>query len=114
MTKKNENEEIAALCSDYLMDTYAKTATVVRGKGCRVWDARNSVYLDFTAGISVHNVGHAHPKVVEAIRAQAETLRAMSYTSVSVGPRDRSSASVAGRSPCRVPTTSPGAGVRRS
>ena len=74
MTKKNENEEIAALCGDFMMDTYAKTATVVRGKGCRVWDARNSVYLDFTAGISVHNVGHAHPKVVEAIRAQAETL----------------------------------------
>ena len=61
MTKKNENEEIAALCGDFMMDTYAKTATVVRGKGCRVWDARNSVYLDFTAGISVHNVGHAHP-----------------------------------------------------
>lgn len=74
MTKKNENEEIATLCSDFLMDTYAKTATVVRGKGCRVWDARNSVYLDFTSGISVQNVGHSHPKVVEAIRSQAETL----------------------------------------
>ncbi|MGI6749668.1 MAG: aminotransferase class III-fold pyridoxal phosphate-dependent enzyme [Atribacter sp.] len=72
--KKNENEEIAALCGDFMMNTYSKTATIVRGEGCRVWDARNFVYLDFTAGISVHNVGHAHPKVVEAIQKQAATL----------------------------------------
>ncbi len=72
MMKKND--DIAALCSEYMMNTYSRTATIVRGKGCRVWGPNNNVSLDFTAGISVHNVGHSHPKVVEAIKSQAETL----------------------------------------
>ena len=73
MTKKNE-VDAATLCSEYLMNTYSKTATIVRGKGCRVWGPDKNVYLDFTSGISVHNVGHSHPKVVEAIKTQAEQL----------------------------------------
>jgi predicted acetylornithine/succinylornithine family transaminase len=39
-----------------------------------VWDADGKVYLDFLAGISVVNVGHCHPRVVEAIRRQAGEL----------------------------------------
>lgn len=74
MTKKNENEDVAALCSEFMMNTYTKTATIVRGKGCRVWGPNKNVYLDFTAGISVHNIGHSNQKVIDAIRAQAETL----------------------------------------
>ena len=69
-----KNDDIAALSSEYMMNTYSRTATIVRGKGCRVWGPNNNVSLDFTAGISVHNVGHSHTKVVEAIKAQAETL----------------------------------------
>jgi 4-aminobutyrate aminotransferase len=42
-----------------------------RAEGCYIYaiDGRN--YLDFTCGIGVTNTGHCHPKVVEAIRAQA-------------------------------------------
>jgi len=69
-----KNDEIAALCSEHMMNTYSRTATIVRGKGCRVWCPDNTVSLDFTSGIAVHNVGHSHPKVVEAIKSQAETL----------------------------------------
>lgn len=69
-----KNEEIAALSSEYLMNTYSRTATIVRGKGCRVWGPDNNVSLDFTAGISVHNVGHSHPKVIEAIKKQVDDL----------------------------------------
>ena len=69
-----KNDDIAVLSSEYMMNTYSRTATIVRGKGCRVWGPNNNVSLDFTAGISVHNVGHSHTKVVEAIKAQAETL----------------------------------------
>ena len=67
-------EDAAALCSDYQMNTYARTATIVRGKGSRVFNPKGNQYLDFTSGISVVNLGHAHPAVVEAIKAQAETV----------------------------------------
>ena len=46
----------------------------MRGAGCRLWDADGNEYLDFLAGISVLNVGHCHPRVVEAVREQAGRL----------------------------------------
>ena len=71
---KEKTVDIAALCSDYQMNTYNRTATVVRGKGSRVYAPNGNQYLDFTSGISVVALGHAHPAVVEAIKGQAETL----------------------------------------
>lgn len=44
------------------------------GKGSRVWDVEGREYLDVLAGIAVNSVGHAHPKLVQAIAAQAEKL----------------------------------------
>jgi acetylornithine/N-succinyldiaminopimelate aminotransferase len=46
----------------------------VRGEGCRLWDAQGNEYLDFLAGISVVQIGHCHPALVEAIREQAGRL----------------------------------------
>ena len=46
----------------------------VRGEGSRLWDDQGKEYLDFFTGISVTSLGHCHPKVVEAIRAQAGEL----------------------------------------
>ena len=45
-----------------------------RASGARVWDVEGREYLDFMGGIGVQNVGHTHPKVVEAVRRQAERL----------------------------------------
>lgn len=45
---------------------------IVKAEGCRLWDAEGKEYLDLIAGISVCNVGHRHPKVVEAIKAQVD------------------------------------------
>jgi len=42
-----------------------------RAKGAELWDVEGKRYIDFIGGIGVLNVGHAHPKVVEAIRKQA-------------------------------------------
>src|SRR5574339_1321569 len=42
------------------------------GKGTEVWDGDGNLFLDFMAGIAVASTGHAHPKVVKAIQAQAE------------------------------------------
>jgi predicted acetylornithine/succinylornithine family transaminase len=46
----------------------------VRGSGSLLWDADGNEYLDFLAGISVLNVGHCHPRVVDAVREQAARL----------------------------------------
>jgi len=41
-----------------------------RGAGVRVWDTDGREYLDFVGGIAVSSLGHAHPAVVAAVRAQ--------------------------------------------
>ena len=45
-----------------------------RASGLNIWDVDGNRYLDFSAGIAVMNLGWNHPKVTEAIRAQAGTL----------------------------------------
>lgn len=51
-----------------------RMALFVRGEGAYVWDADDTKYLDFLAGIAVNALGHAHPTFVEALTAQASTL----------------------------------------
>ena len=43
-----------------------------RAQGAELWDVEGKRYIDFIGGIGVLNVGHAHPKVVEAIKKQSE------------------------------------------
>lgn len=69
----NNSEIIKETYAKHVMNTYSRGAVLVRGKGTRVWDADGMVYLDFISGISVTNLGHAHPAVVQAIQQQAET-----------------------------------------
>jgi len=66
--------EIIAKHKRYVIPTYAPGLVLVKGKGTRVWDADGKVYLDFLAGIAVQNLGHCHPRVVEAICTQAQKL----------------------------------------
>ena len=67
--------ELIAASAKYLANTYARFPIVlVRGQGARVWDADGKEYLDFVGGIAVDALGHCHPRMVEAIRAQAERL----------------------------------------
>lgn len=67
--------EIRALLDRCGMHTYRRAPLVlVRGEGCLVWDAEGRRYLDFVAGIAVNALGHAHPRLVEAICAQAARL----------------------------------------
>jgi acetylornithine/N-succinyldiaminopimelate aminotransferase len=46
----------------------------VRGAGSRLWDQEGREYVDFAAGIAVCGLGHAHPKLVAALNAQAQKL----------------------------------------
>ncbi|CAK8710925.1 Acetylornithine aminotransferase [Candidatus Electronema halotolerans] len=55
--------------------TYSRfPAAIVKGEGCRLWDADGREYVDFLAGIAVCSLGHCHPAVTEAICAQAKQL----------------------------------------
>ncbi|MGB5684432.1 MAG: aspartate aminotransferase family protein [Candidatus Electrothrix sp.] len=55
--------------------TYSRfPAAMVRGEGCRLWDADGREYLDFLAGIAVCSLGHCHPAVTEAVCTQAKKL----------------------------------------
>ena len=68
-------EALEALEHRYLMQTYARAPVeFVRGEGTRLWDSEGKEYLDFLTGISVCSVGHCHPRVVAAVREQAERL----------------------------------------
>lgn len=69
------NQEIIALTGKYVANTYARyPIALVRGEGCRVWDADGKAYLDFVAGIAVCALGHSHPRLIRAITAQAQRL----------------------------------------
>jgi succinylornithine aminotransferase len=58
-----------------IVPVYAPSAMVpVRARGLELWDQQGKQYLDFTAGIGVTGLGHAHPVIVEALRTQAEKL----------------------------------------
>jgi acetylornithine/N-succinyldiaminopimelate aminotransferase len=59
----------------YVIQTYTRQPIVIaKGKGATVWDINGREYIDCVAGIAVNNVGHCHPKVVSAIKEQAERL----------------------------------------
>jgi acetylornithine/N-succinyldiaminopimelate aminotransferase len=68
-------EELKVLEQRYAMPTYARAPVeFVRGEGTRLWDSDGKEYLDFFAGLSVHNAGHCHPRIVAAVRDQVGRL----------------------------------------
>jgi acetylornithine/N-succinyldiaminopimelate aminotransferase len=73
------NEQLLSRRDDVFMTTYARPPlALVRGEGSTVYDADGREYLDLIAGIAVCLLGHAHPKVIEAVTGQ---LRALGHTS---------------------------------
>jgi len=58
-----------------MANTFSKRDRVLtRGKGALVWDINGNEYIDCTGSYGVAVVGHCHPKVVEAVQRQVETL----------------------------------------
>ena len=75
MIEEKNNAQIVAEGQQYLMNIYGRLPiAMVRGEGCRVWDADGKEYLDFVAGIAVNSVGHCNPRVVDAVCTQANRL----------------------------------------
>jgi acetylornithine/N-succinyldiaminopimelate aminotransferase len=70
-----------------LMDNYGTpTIALVRGAGARVWDADGCDYVDLLAGIAVNALGHAHPRVIEAVTEQISTLGHTSNLAMTAPP----------------------------
>ncbi len=59
----------------YAMPTYPRAPVeFVRGRGSTLWDSAGRSYVDLFSGLSVHNAGNCHPRIVTAIAEQAATL----------------------------------------
>ena len=59
----------------HLMNTYARLPVAFsHGQGCRLTDTGGKTYLDALAGIAVNTLGHNHPRLVQALAAQAARL----------------------------------------
>jgi LysW-gamma-L-lysine/LysW-L-ornithine aminotransferase len=68
-------QEILEIETKHTAGTYAKQPLViVRGQGASLFDADGVEYLDCASGHGVANLGHAHPKIAEALYKQASTL----------------------------------------
>jgi acetylornithine/N-succinyldiaminopimelate aminotransferase len=68
-------EVLQALERGAVMGTYVRhPVEFVRGEGTRLWDDQGNEYLDFLTGISVVQLGHCHPAVVQAVCEQAGRL----------------------------------------
>ena len=67
--------ELQELERTSVIGSYARQPVqFVRGEGARLWDDEGNEYLDFLCGISVTNLGHCNPRVVEAVRDQLGRL----------------------------------------
>ena len=68
-------QEVIDIERRLMANVYAKRPVIIsRGRGALVWDIHGKEYIDCTGSYGVCIVGHSHPKVVEAIKRQAETL----------------------------------------
>ncbi|MDQ3036222.1 MAG: acetylornithine transaminase [Myxococcota bacterium] len=69
------NRELYDQAQKHYVQNYRQAPFVLaRGRGCRVWDVEDNEYLDFSGGIAVLSVGHAHPTLAKAIADQAGRL----------------------------------------
>ncbi len=59
----------------YVLPSYARAPiSIVKGEGCHLYDSEGTRYIDLCAGIATASLGHAHPRIIEAISEQAATL----------------------------------------
>ena len=83
VTATDKNQSYLKLDETHVNQVLARTARIVaeRAQGSYIYDMNGDAYLDFSTGIAVNNVGHCHPKVVEAVQKQCAQLM---HTSVTV------------------------------
>jgi 4-aminobutyrate aminotransferase/(S)-3-amino-2-methylpropionate transaminase len=74
MSQSNHTENLVALREKVVAKGHASATGcyIDKGRGALLYDVEGREYVDFAGGIAVMNVGHSHPKVVAAIKDQAE------------------------------------------
>ncbi len=73
------NDELARKHKQYVLTPWVAQAahsapTIVRGERAHIFDADGNAYLDLSSGLVATNLGHGHPRVVSALREQAERI----------------------------------------
>ena len=69
------DKQIVFIENRFMANVFSKKPVVLtRGKGALVWDICGKEYVDCTSSYGVALLGHCHPKVVAAVKAQAEQL----------------------------------------
>ncbi len=86
-----QGSKLIEIDSAHVSPSYTRVYPLVahRGEGLWIEDVDGNVFLDFTAGVAVCATGHCHPRVVEAIKKQAECLLHMSGTDFYYTPQIR-------------------------
>lgn len=79
--KRATEAELTELRTKYVPRgiTTAHAMVVDRARGSELWDVGGRRYVDFAGGIGVMNVGHAHPRVMEAVREQLDRATHTSF-----------------------------------
>jgi acetylornithine/succinyldiaminopimelate/putrescine aminotransferase len=71
----SDNANLAELGTQVLVGNYRpQPIALVRGEGCRLFDADGAEFLDLMGGIATTVVGHCHPRLVRALEEQAHKL----------------------------------------
>lgn len=88
-----ETQEIIELCKRHTIFSWSAQAPVTpiavdRAQGIYFWDTSGKRYIDFNSQLMCTNIGHNHPKVVEAIKRQADKL-CFVYPGIATEPRAR-------------------------
>jgi acetylornithine/N-succinyldiaminopimelate aminotransferase len=74
-TRPVQQAELLGLADRVLVKNYRQQPIVLeRGRGCEVWDAAGTRYLDMTAGIAVCGLGHSHPTFTARVAEQLGKL----------------------------------------
>lgn len=86
-----ESHEIVRLNKEYTLFSWSVQSAVypipmVKAQGVYFWDAEGKRYLDFSSQLMNVNIGHQHPKVIQAIREQAEVL-CFAHPGIATEPR---------------------------
>lgn len=68
-------DEIKTLTEDKILKTYGRIPLAFEiGEGVTLFDTEGNAYLDFNSGLGVNALGHAHPRVSELIKKQADRV----------------------------------------
>ena len=102
LKERSDLEHVAEGRAQYVARGVSTPALVVsRARGALIWDAEGREYIDFAGGIGCQNLGHGHPRVLEAIHEQVDRYLHQCFMVGSYEPYVEVCRRLAGLSPCR-------------